>query len=113
NLGAFSELIAYAAMALVVVAVGYFFLRLLDWLETLAQRNDRSWSWLRPVGFGLVVAALIFVEPQLFGTGQRFTNTLLLNEMVVSITGTVGDLWWVLFLLAVGKAVATSLTISS
>jgi chloride channel protein, CIC family len=113
RMGAFSELLAYAAMAVVIVAVGYFFLRLLDRLERFASRHDRSLGWLRPVGFGFLVAALIYVEPQLFGTGQRGTNKLLINELLDSITGAAGNLWWILMLLAVGKAVATSLTISS
>lgn len=113
RLGSAAELLAYAAMALVIVAVGYFFLRLLDRLERFAGAKDRSLGWLRPVGFGLVVAALIFLEPQLFGTGQRFTNALLLNELLDSISGLTGNLWWMLMLLALGKAVATSFTISS
>ena len=110
---AFSELILYGAMALLIVAVGLLFLRLLDRLEGIALKNDRSWSWMRPVGAGLLVAGLIFLEPQLFGTGQEFTNRLLLNEQITAITGTGGDLWWFLVLLALGKVVATSLTISS
>lgn len=113
TMNGFSELILYAAMTVVIVAVGYFFLKLLDWLETVAHRNDRTWSWMRPVGFGVVVAGLIFVEPQLFGTGQEFTNRLLLNENISDATGAIGDFWWVLVLLALGKAVATSFTISS
>lgn len=113
TMNGFSELILYAAMTVVIVAVGYFFLKLLDWLEKVAHRNDRTWSWMRPTGFGLIVAGLIFVEPRLFGTGQEFTNRLLLDETISDVTGAAGDLWWVLILLALGKVVATSFTISS
>ena len=109
----FAELIPYAAMAIVIVAMGFFFLRFLDWLEVKAHAHDRALGWLRPVGAGLVVAGLIFVEPRLFGTGQDVTNGLLLQEQVLAITGAAGQLWWVFGLLAIGKAVATSLTISS
>jgi len=112
ELGSSWELIVYAGMSIVIVAVGFFFLRLLDWLEGVAERNDRSWSWMRPIGAGLLVAGLIFFEPQLFGTGQQATNALLLNERLAAGIGA-GELWWVLMLLALGKAVATSLTISS
>lgn len=112
NMQSFSELILYAGLAVVIVGVGFLFLRLLDGLERVAHKRDQSWSWMRPVGFGLVVAALIFIEPQLFGTGQEFTNQLLLNERITAITGR-GELWWILILLALGKAVATSFTISS
>lgn len=112
-LGSFPELILYAALALVIVAVGFFFLRFLDTVETFAHDRAQRLSWLRPVLAGLIVAALIFVEPGLFGTGQEVTNSLLLDEQVSAITGTGGELWWVLILLALGKAVATSITISS
>lgn len=105
RLNSFAELLAYAGLALVIVAVGFFFLAFLNRMEIIAARRDQSWGWMRPVGAGLIVAGLIFFEPQLFGTGQRFTNALL--------TGAAGDLWWVLMLLALGKVVATSLTISS
>jgi CIC family chloride channel protein len=113
QLGSAWELVAYGGLALLVVALGYFFLNFLDRIERLAQRRDQAWSWGRPVGFGLLVAALIFVEPRLFGTGQSFTNSLLLNEQITAVTGVGGDLWWVLMLLALGKAIATSLTIAS
>ncbi|MEA1902170.1 MAG: chloride channel protein [Actinomycetota bacterium] len=113
TMNSFSELFLYAALAVVIVVVGFFFLRLLDTFEGIAHKRDRSWSWMRPVGAGLLVAGFIFVEPQLFGSGQEFTRTLLFSEQITAITGIVGDLWWVLILLALGKAVATSLTISS
>ena len=113
QLGSAWELLAYGGLALLVVALGYFFLNFLDRVERLAHRRDQAWSWGRPVGFGLLVAALIFVEPQLFGTGQSFTNSLLLNEQITAVTGVGGDLWWVLMLLALGKAIATSFTIAS
>lgn len=113
RLHSFAELVPYAAMAIVIVAIGFFFLRLLDWLERRAHAHDRGLGWIRPVGAGLVIAALIFVEPRLFGTGQDITNSLLLQEQVAAITGSGGQLWWVLLLVALAKAVATSLTISS
>ncbi|HEU4320993.1 MAG TPA: chloride channel protein [Acidimicrobiia bacterium] len=108
-----SELLVYAALALVIVAVGFFFLRFLDTVEGFAHRNADRLSWMRPLLAGLIVAALIFVEPALFGTGQEVTNSLLLDEQVAAITGSGGEVWWVLILLAIGKAVATSITMSS
>jgi len=113
GLSSFWELVIYAAMAIAVVVVGIFFLKLLDRLEGIAEKYDRSWSWMRPVGAGLLVAGLIFLEPRLFGTGQGFTKALLVGEQSSAITGLGGDLWWVLILLAFAKAISTSLTISS
>jgi CIC family chloride channel protein len=118
NSGAYSmrswaELPLYGLLALIVVAVGFFFLRTIDSLEGFAHRHAERLGWLRPVLAGLLVAALIFFEPGLFGTGQEVTNSLLLQEQIVALTGVGGEVWWVLLLLALGKAVATSLTISS
>lgn len=112
DLNSFNELFLYAGLALAIVAVGFFFLKTLDIVEGFAHKHAAALSWLRPTIAGLLVAGLIYVEPALFGTGQKVTNSLLLNEQVTAITG-VGELWWILILLALGKALATSLTISS
>ncbi|HEY4606511.1 MAG TPA: chloride channel protein, partial [Acidimicrobiia bacterium] len=115
QLGNVSELFLYAGLALIVVAVGVLFLKLLDGLETFTRARGRALGFIRPLSAGLLVAGLIFFVPELFGTGQATTNDLLLGERVSLITGrgSLSDLWWVLMLLGVGKAVATSLTISS
>jgi chloride channel protein, CIC family len=113
GLQGFSELWLYGLLALVVVAVGFFFLKTIDRLEGFAERHAERLGWMRPVIAGIMVAGLLFVEPQLFGTGQEVTNALLLDERIVAVTGAGGAFWWVLMLLAVGKALATSLTISS
>lgn len=112
SLNAGWELILYAALALVITAIGVFFLRFLDLVETFTHDRAGRLSWLRPALSGLVIAALIFIEPALFGTGQAVTDRLLLDEQFAAATGR-GELWWVLILLAVGKAVATSITITS
>ncbi len=109
----FTELSAYAAMALAIVVIGVLFLRMLDAIETFAADHDTRLGFLRPVGSGLLVAALIMVEPRLFGTGQEVTNALLNSERLSAVTGQGEVFWWVLILLAVGKAVATSLTMAS
>lgn len=102
----FSQLGLYALLTLVIAAIGLFFLKFLDAVEEVVHRNAERLSWMRPVLAGLLVAGLIFIEPELFGTGQEVTDRLLTSEFA-------GELWWVLILLAVGKAIATSLTISS
>ena len=101
----FPELALYGLMALVVVAVGFFFLKTIDTVEGLAHRYSERLGWARPVIAGLLVAALILVEPRLFGTGQEVTNALLSQGTSMA--------WWALILLALGKAVATSITVAS
>ena len=113
KLDAFGDLLPYAGMALLVVAVGLFFIRFLDTVETYVERYGRRIGMLRPLGAGLLVAGLIYIEPGLFGTGQEVTNSLLLNERVSAITGELTQVWWVFVLLALGKAVATALTMAS
>lgn len=113
RLDEFSELFAYAAMALAIVVIGLLFLRIIDRIEVIAAHNDRRLGPLRPIASGLVVAALIMVEPRLFGTGQEVTNALLNSERISALTGQGEVLWWVLILLALGKAVATAITVSS
>jgi chloride channel protein, CIC family len=113
SLSSFAELLLYGALALLVVAVGFFFLRTIDSIEGFAHKYGDRLGGFRPVLAGLLVAVLIFIEPDLFGTGQQVTSNLLFTEREVAITGVGGEVWWILVLLALGKAVATSLTISS
>lgn len=101
----FDELIPYAGLAIAVVAVGLFFLALVDRLENHAAKIGASRGWRRPLAHGLIVAAIVYFAPQLFGTGQGFTNELL--------AGITGEAWWMLLVLALGKAVATAVTTSS
>ena len=113
SLGHPSELLFYAGLGLVIVAFGFVFLRLLDGIEGVAHRHGHRLGFVRPLLAGLVVALLVFIEPGLGGTGQSVTNALLLEQQNFSITGSGGDVWWLLLALAAGKALATSLTISS
>lgn len=105
RLGDFRELLLYAGLALIVVAVGVGFLRLVSGLDSWVGDRAARLGVLRPLVFGLVVAGLVYVVPEVFGTGQDVTNELL--------AGGVSEVWWVLFLFALAKAAATSLTLSS
>jgi len=105
QLGDARELLLYAGLAILVVAVGILFLRLLGGLERVVKPREASLGLLRPVTAGLLVAGLIFVEPGVFGTGQAVTNRLL--------SGEVSEVWWVLILLALAKVAATAITLSS
>ena len=105
QLGDARELLLYAGLAIVVVAVGILFLRLFKGLESFVHPREGSLGLLRPVTAGLLVAALVFVEPGVFGTGQAVTNRLLGGE--------VSEVWWVLILLALAKVVATAMTLAS
>ena len=100
------ELILYAILGLLVVPFAWAFLKLLDRAERppewLASRG-----WLRPLTFGLVVAALGLIEPEILGTGQEFIN----NVLRASTGGEF--VWYTLLAITVLKVVATSITLSS
>ena len=102
----FSELILYAGLALAIVLIGVLFLNGLGRLDSFLRPRARALGFLRPLIAGLLVAGLIFLEPGLFGTGQSVINSLLAGDVGTSV-------WWTLILLAIGKAVATSLTTTS
>jgi CIC family chloride channel protein len=99
------ELLLYAGLAILVVAVGIAFLRLVGGLDRFVRAREKSLGLLRPVTTGLLVAGLIFFEPRVFGTGQAVTNQMLRGE--------VSDVWWVLIALALVKALANALTLNS
>lgn len=105
ELGDARELLLYAGLAIVIVAIGVLFLRLLGGLDRFVRPREASLGMLRPLIAGVLVAALVFVEPGVFGTGQAVTNRLLAGE--------VSEVWWVLMLLALAKVAANALTLSS
>ena len=102
----FSELILYAGLALAIVLIGLLFLNGLGRLDSFLRPRARALGFVRPLIAGLLVAGLIFFEPRLFGTGQAVINGLLAGDVGSSV-------WWILILLAIGKAVATSLSTTS
>jgi CIC family chloride channel protein len=106
RLASFNELILYVGLALVVVAIGLLFLGMVGRLDSFLRPRARALGFLRPLAAGLLVAGLIFLEPRLFGTGQSVINELLAG-------GDGSSAWWALIGLALGKAVATSLTTTS
>lgn len=122
RLGDYRELILYAGLALVLVGATVLFLNVLDRLENWVHTRGHGRSWLRPLGFGLVTAAIIVAEPlllgsdsaRLFGTGQEVTNHLLESATgALAASEGLSELWWVLGLVAIGKILATSFTLAS
>ena len=116
------ELVLYAGLALVVVLASVIFLRLLEAAEHWVHKGNRARSWLRPVGFGLLAAGLLVLEPVLLGTdaarlggtGQEVTNHLLESATgAAAVGGALSELWWVLGLVALAKIVMTTLTLNS
>ena len=97
---------------MLAVGAAVLFLRLLDLVERTSDARARP-AWLRPVSLGLVIAALGIFEPRLLGTGQSFVSQLLETQDFGEQLGVIGFGTSLLFLLALGKIVATSLTIAA
>lgn len=111
TLGHPAELVLYMGLALVVVVAGFMFLRLLDMCENFVRRRVRV-GWMRPVGFGVIVGAIVLWEPRLLGTGQEVMGSLLtLQDLGEQFDVTLLTVR-VLALLTLGKIVATSFTIA-
>lgn len=95
-----TELVLYALLGLVAVGLAILFIELLEWTTLLPERIP---SWMRPLAFGLGVAAVGFLVPEVLGTGQQFIGEVLRQD--------ISRTWWIFALLAVGKLLATSLTL--
>jgi CIC family chloride channel protein len=106
------ELFLYAGMSVLAVVAAVLFLRLLDLVERTSDTRARP-AWLRPIALGLVIAALGIFEPRLLGTGQPFVSQLLEVQDFGEQLGVLGFGTSLLLLLALGKIVATSLTIAA
>jgi CIC family chloride channel protein len=106
------ELFLYAGLSVLAVVAAVLFLRLLDLVERTSDTRARP-AWLRPIALGLVIAALGIFEPRLLGTGQPFVSQLLEVQDFGEQLGVLGFGTSLLLLLAVGKIVATSLTIAA
>ena len=98
-LGDARELVLYAGLGLLAVAIGYVFLRTLNWWDVIPNRLP---TWIRPAALALVVATVGFAAPEVLGTGQAFIEGLLQGELTL--------VWWALIILAVAKSVATAAT---
>jgi Chloride channel protein EriC len=91
-----------AALAVIAALIGLGFTKILYGIEDLC---DRLWKgrpeWARPVAGGLLVGVLLLAIPQLYGVGYPVMFKALAGDYAL----------WFLVLLAVGKILATSLTL--
>jgi chloride channel protein, CIC family len=92
----------FAGLGVVGVVVGLSFTRVLYGLEDLADRVWRGPQWLRPAVGGVLLGALLFAVPQLYGVGY--------GVLEKAVGGGYATAFLVALLL--GKMLATSLTIA-
>lgn len=99
------QLALYAVLGILAAGVGFLFLKAFDTVHSpIRLLEDRP--WLRPLLLGLPVAAIVTIEPRIFGTGQGFIQEL--------VSGANLDVaWWILLLLVGLKILATAGTLGS
>ena len=105
DLGNATELLLYAGLGILAALVGVVFLKAFDATHSRIDLFDNR-PWLRPIVLGVPVAALIAIEPRLFGTGQSFIQGLVDGS-------TLETAWWVLLLLSGLKVLATAGTLGA
>jgi len=99
------ELLLYALLGLAAALAAYVLLRLLSLTESVRLPGP---VWLRPMLFGLGVAGLGLVYPEVLGTGQDF-----IGELLRGVGEPATYLWYTLLAIAAIKLLATGLTLGA
>ncbi len=94
------QLALFAALGLITFGLALLYIDAIDWFQVNPTQLRR---WLRPLGLGLLVAALGFALPDALGTGQPVIQSVLSEQAQMA--------WWLLGLLAVAKVITTSATL--
>jgi CIC family chloride channel protein len=101
TLGSSAELPLYAVLGVLAGLVSWGFARVLYAIEDACDAIWHGPEWLRPAVGGLVLGAVLLALPQLYGVGYPVLEDGLAGQYALGF----------LLLLAVGKMLATSLTI--
>lgn len=99
------ELILYTILGLVSVAAALLFMKILTWVTDLKSRY-RLPDWIRPVGAGVVIAAVGLIDDRALGTGQDFIAGL----MRLARSADSDLVLWTLPLLALLKMITNAFT---
>ncbi len=97
------EFAYYALLGFICAPVGVFYRRSIDEFERVFSKMTLIPDWVRPAIGGALLGALALILPDVRGTGQDLLNEVLLGRM----------LGWGFAALALGKIIATSLTLGS
>lgn len=105
TLGSFAELFLYVLLAVVAVAFGLLYLRVLDGTAKL-KMPMRFPRWTTPIVAGIIVAAIGVFWPESLGTGREFLSGILALDSVDQVS--LGAI--TLLVIAVAKIVTSALT---
>ncbi len=103
ELGSPTELIWYAALAILAVIIGILYLKFEDFSARhhLPQQVPK---WARPIVYGASIALIGVAWPESLGTGLGFLSGLL------RISGTGTYVWWALMVIGFAKILTSVLT---
>ncbi len=108
GLGSLAELFLYVLLAVVAVAFGLLYLRVLDGTEKITFPKQLP-RWTSPVIAGLIIASIGVFWPESLGTSREFLSGILALDTVDQVSlGAV-----TLLVIAVAKIVTSALTRSS
>jgi len=100
------ELLLYAALGVLAAAAAVALLRLVDVAERI-ELGRRTPGWVRAAIFGVGIAVVAAVNPEVLGDGQEFVGSLMRFDETIALAA------WTLAGLALLKIVATSLTLGA
>lgn len=103
ELASWVELGPYMVLGVVCGVVSVVLMRGLFWSENKFERLSRLPAFLKPALGGLMLGAMAWMIPHVYGDGE-FVINMILNDQLV---------WWLLLLLVGAKLVATALTLGS
>ncbi len=97
------ELGPYLVLGLLCGLLSVVMIRGLYWTEDAFEGVKRVPNWVKPALGGLMLGAIGFLIPHVYGDGELIINMILRDQLV----------WWLLLLLVFAKLAATAFTLGS
>jgi chloride channel protein, CIC family len=97
------ELLSYAALGVAGGFTSLFFAKLISYTRPKMRALPGYWRYLLPAAAGLVIGVIGIRLPQVMGAGYDFMDQAMHGQFV----------WYMLFVLALAKIVATTISFSS
>jgi CIC family chloride channel protein len=97
------ELLSYAALGIIGGFASLFFAKMISYTRPKIRALPTYWRYFLPAMAGLIIGTMGIFLPQVMGAGYDFMDQAMHGQFV----------WYMLFLLALAKIVATTISFSS
>jgi len=97
------ELLSYAALGIIGGFASLFFSKMISYTRPKIRALPAYWRYFLPAMAGLIIGTMGIFLPQVMGAGYDFMDQAMHGQFV----------WYTLFLLALAKIVATTISFSS